>query len=109
MRINVLKANGDLEIHDFETEPTLEQLQRMVGGFIEIVPGFNKYLGADCEAYCNEDGIRLNLPRNEQASRQWRLQLHGRLQQEPRLLGDIVIVMSAMLENAEVEEQDESL
>lgn len=38
---------------------SLEQMQKFVGGYIELVNILGKRF------YCNEDGIRLNLPNNK--------------------------------------------
>jgi hypothetical protein len=50
---------------------TLKQLQEAVGGFIEGVPGTRN------RAWCNEDGRRLKLPRNDFASQFFKQVLLG--------------------------------
>jgi Domain of unknown function (DUF3846) len=49
---------------------SLEELQKAVGGYIEQVPGHRG-------AFCNEDGLRLNLPPNRAASDRFGIRLVG--------------------------------
>ena len=48
--------------------PTVEELRKIVGGYIGIVHGFTSIdiygdgLAMPCVAFCNEDGKRLDLP-----------------------------------------------
>ena len=51
-------------VTELEREPSLDELQKMVGGYIEIVPMSDGRL-----MYVNEEGRRLGLPHNEQASK----------------------------------------
>jgi len=50
---------------------SLEELQKAVGGYIEVIPG------SRLRAYCNEDGHRLQLPRNVFASARFHQLLVG--------------------------------
>ena len=57
----------------------LEDLQKAVGGFIEIVPYFSM-IGEGgsrtrCVVFCNEDGKRLQLPLNHVANDLWNREL----------------------------------
>lgn len=64
----------------------LEELQKFVGGSIELVPGTSK---RGCPAaYMNEDGRSLNLPLNAEASRVFMV---GRWLGET-ILGDVIQV-----------------
>lgn len=51
MRYKLITVNGEVSLKD---KMSLEEMQEFVGGYIELYKGF----------YCNEDGLRLNLPRN---------------------------------------------
>lgn len=51
MKYKLIKVNGEVSYKD---KMTLEEMQDFVGGYIELHQGF----------YCNEDGLRLQLPRN---------------------------------------------
>lgn len=53
---------------------SLEFMQTAVGGSIEIIPGFTRYMGKDCVAFCNEEGKLRNLPVNQDATMEWRWQ-----------------------------------
>jgi hypothetical protein len=50
----VLKANGQRQIIEQDTYPTLEQLQALVGGYIELV--CVDYDGSERDMYINENG-----------------------------------------------------
>lgn len=49
----------------------LAVLQKLVGGFIELVPRLTMYNKRRCIAYCNEDGKAQALPINEKATTLW--------------------------------------
>ena len=57
--------------------PTIEELRKIVGGYIGIVHGFTSIdiygdgLAMPCVAFCNEDGKRLDLPVNWLATGMW--------------------------------------
>tara|TARA_R100000278_G_scaffold118812_3_gene99749 strand:+ start:1540 stop:1812 length:273 start_codon:yes stop_codon:yes gene_type:complete len=51
-------------IHKEEDKLTLEQLQKLVGGYIQIVP-----LGNDKQMIINEEGKLMDLPYNETATK----------------------------------------
>jgi hypothetical protein len=57
--------------------PTVEELRKIVGGYIGIVHGFTSIdiygdgLAMPCVAFCNEDGKRLDLPVNWLATGLW--------------------------------------
>ena len=51
---------------------TLAELQALVGGFIELVPGT-----AQRPALCNEEGRLARLPFNDEASRRFGMDLVG--------------------------------
>lgn len=51
-----------------EAPPELEELQGLVGGFIEQVPHWTEHLGKPCVAYCNEEGKPKGLPINARAT-----------------------------------------
>lgn len=57
--------------------PELDQLQALVGGYIELIPGFHKleYNGkvySRGQAFADEDGHRKRLTLNQRASIAWR-------------------------------------
>lgn len=55
--------------------PSLDILQHLVGGYIQIVPGFSSFevLGEKrrCVVYCDEDGIQKQLRPNPTATKLW--------------------------------------
>jgi len=52
-------------------QATLDELQALVGGYIEAVPG------SDHRAFCNEEGLLLGLPFNARASLRFGVPLVG--------------------------------
>jgi hypothetical protein len=85
----VIRTNGDVESKDITKQPSLEELQAAVGGYIEGV-NITKYDGEDAVAFCNEEGKLKRLPMNQKATRAWR----DALGFEPGdiLVGDVAIV-----------------
>jgi hypothetical protein len=74
------------EVHQFRIPPSLEFLQKAVGGHIEAIPGFAriKYGGETraCAAFCNEEGKLEGLSPNYRATALWHAVLPA-----PGLLG----------------------
>lgn len=60
--VKKLYANGRIE--DVNEEMTLRQMQKFVGGYIEKV----KSVTIDHGLIVNEDGVNLELPKNEHAT-----------------------------------------
>lgn len=85
----IMKADGGRELRSLTAPPPLEELQNLVGGYIEHVQHFDKYNDNPCVVYCNEDGRMLNLMPNDQATRAW---YKGRWAGGPMLCGDVVIL-----------------
>ena len=75
-----------------DTQPTLQELQDLVDGYIEQVPGWLDYVGKPCVVYCNEDGKQRELPVNKRATRLWWSKLGGGVFNDV-LCGDIVLVV----------------
>ena len=67
--IVVVHPNGLYEAHN--CPPKLKNLQTLVGGYIEVVPGFNKYGRIPCIVLANEDGKLQNQPYNNRATIEW--------------------------------------
>lgn len=84
----IIPADGEkaAEERKLTTFPSLEELQGLVGGYIERVPSFGS---VDMIAYCNEEGKNNGLPINERATRLWK-------RFEPRvtdhLVGDVIFL-----------------
>ena len=57
MRVIIKEPNEDARIEDIEN--TLDELQRIVGGYIEVIP-----LTFDDIIICNEEGKLKDLPHN---------------------------------------------
>lgn len=86
----VLHTDGKITVQDYSDAVPLNVLQAAVGGYIEIVPGFDVYEfegeWRPCVAYCNEDGKIIGLPKNDTATALW-------LGSHDVLVGDVVILV----------------
>lgn len=89
----VIRVDGTIEATEIVKQPKLEELQAAVGGYLEGVPLLDTYEGADCIAYCNEEGKLKRLPMNVKASRAWNdaLTAKGHSMHDV-LVGDVVII-----------------
>jgi hypothetical protein len=85
----VISTNGVRVTAELDDEPTLETLQEKVGGYIRDVPGFTKYEGQPCLAYCDEDGLPKGLPLNALATDLWHKQMPPI---DDYLVGNVVIL-----------------
>lgn len=85
----------EVEFRDVTVPPTLKELQELVGGYIEEVPGLDKILTADgivpCVAYCDEEGKYKDYGVNGYATARWAAALGF----TPRdvLVGTVVIIV----------------
>lgn len=72
----VINTDGTITQH--EGKPSLEQLQKAVGGYIQLLPHFTKFEGKACAAYVDEEG-RYKLPHhivtNNLATSEWHRQM----------------------------------
>jgi hypothetical protein len=76
--------------------PTLEELQKYVGGWIEQVPGLTKIrikggMLHECVAFCNEEGKLLRLPANPLAQQIWE-NCFPQIRGHDHLVGNVIIV-----------------
>jgi hypothetical protein len=99
----ILKANGEEVRLDRNDEVTLEEAQQLVGGYVEVVPHFNKYLGQECVVLCDEEGKLKHYPENEQATKAWYKCFGVTVGTEGMtggdvLVGDIVVLTGSAME-----------
>ena len=68
------------QVTEFSQPPSLEQVQSVVGGDLQLVPGFRTIrYGAvvmDCFALCDANGNHQGLPINNLATIAWKQALH---------------------------------
>ena len=94
--ITILKSNGTREVHEYTSKPQLKELQRIVGGLIQLVPHWSKFDGRRADVWCNEEGRLNGLPFNEQATNMWLQVLgDGPFSYPPQLFGDIAVAQTA--------------
>lgn len=92
----VFHPDGSGAVFKITRGPSLRRLQRIVGGYIELVPHWVTF-GPDryaCLAFCNEDGHRLGLAPNLIATRAWAIETGGRWPGDT-LLGNVVVVFGS--------------
>ena len=99
-KLTMIYQNG--EVVPVETNKVkLEDMQKLVGGYIETVPYFDTYEGEPCIAFCDEEGKLKGKARNITATDAWYYGLMSRgIPVEPfsdYLVGDILIVQGADL------------
>lgn len=67
--IIVVKPWG--EFIGYHCDASLENMQELVGGYVEVVPLFNKFLGMSCKVLVDEEGKLKNKPVNNRATLEW--------------------------------------
>ena len=69
MEAIIIKPNEEnVEVVERDKPFKLEELQKLVGGLIEVVPHAIENMGLKKLMVVNEEGLILDLPYNEQAS-----------------------------------------
>jgi hypothetical protein len=90
----IIHPSGAVDITMLKAHPTTEQLQKAVGGYIEVVPQFITYDGNPCLVFCNEEGKLHGLPFNPFATKAWSKAIgQDVIRLGDLLVGDIAIVM----------------
>jgi hypothetical protein len=98
----IIQADGAIIKTEQRNIPSLQQLQKAVGGFIELIPHFTRFeykgkLYRRGTAYANEEGLYKRLPYNHQATQAWKACLsNAPLVYEPRLCGNIIFYASTV-------------
>jgi hypothetical protein len=89
-----ISPDGRVRKEAIDKVPDLEVLNKIVGGYLETIPYFNKYHGHPCIAFCNEEGKlpHLNLPHNRYAQELWE-KAFGQLILNDHLVGTIAIIV----------------
>ena len=88
--IVMIRPNGQYVL--YECAPTLENMQALVGGYVEIIPGFNKMSGISCLVLGDEEGRMKSKPHNTRATLEWAKCLNT---SPYPLVGDIVVLSGA--------------
>jgi hypothetical protein len=86
----VIKVDGSVETKMLNRAPTLKQLQEFVGGYIQQIPLWHRYLDTRCTVYADEEGKLYHKPINVRATQMWKEAIYPR--QAYPLCGDIVII-----------------
>lgn len=94
-RLVAIHPEGTITEEIITKVPTLEDLQKIVGGYIEVVPYFNRYDDKMCVAFCNEEGKLKQLPVNMPAQALWMQAVEGRPLND-MLVGSIAIVVGPL-------------
>ena len=88
--IVVIKPHGAYIL--FNCDPTLENLQSLVGGYIEVIPGFTKFGNMSCIVLGDEEGKLKGYPVNNRATIEWSRCINC---SPDMLVGDIVVLTGA--------------
>lgn len=94
-KLIVLTPEGETTEADLRSAPGLGRLQKIVGGYIEIVPQFTSYRGEPCVAVCCEEGKLQNLRVNREATQAWidAMEAAGQpVMMQDDLLGNVAIL-----------------
>lgn len=81
-KLVVIFPDGSRDEEDYTgREPEMEQLIKLVGGWVEQIPAMVRYDGRLCKCYADEEGLLKGLPVNHTASRLVRhhFQIVGRM------------------------------
>ena len=89
--IFIIPPDGIITTQNIKGNFDLSILQKIVGGYVEIVPHFNKYGEDRCIVFCNEDGKMRQLPVNRYATILWEKAV-GHQMTPDYLVGTIAIV-----------------
>lgn len=83
------RANGtSTVVHPAGKKWTLDELQKLVGGYIELMPGMKRL-----RMLMNEDGKLQQLPKNYAATELVHRELSGQvLRYLPEIVGDVVVL-----------------
>lgn len=91
--------NEPLTFRKTDKQPDLQELHRIVGGYIELVPHWQLYNEQPCVAFCNEDGKGMGLPINMRATAAWYITLGRRV--DDVLVGNVVLLVNLPDEDEE--------
>lgn len=70
-KLTTIHIDGSVTTQDV-AKVKLDDLQRIVGGYIELIPQFPAWEGKRCRAYCNEEGLLKGMLVNQRATQHWR-------------------------------------
>lgn len=91
-----IPADTNAPITSIEATPSslLTECQRLVGGYVEVVPFFGQYDNEKCIVLCDEEGKLKGKPLNARASVAWLGELPPvqRMAMQDFLVGDIVVL-----------------
>lgn len=92
-----IHPDGRISKKEITEAPHYTDLNKIVGGPIELIPYFSKYDNSSCVAFCNEEGKlpHIQLPVNKVAQALWEKAV-GRPITEDYLVGSIAIIVGPM-------------
>lgn len=100
--VTTLKADGTREVANLNNKPSLDVLQREVGGLIQSVPHWINFEGRRADIFCNEEGRLNGMLLNKTATDMWKDTLgysemtRDKFRYTPELFGNVVIVQKAL-------------
>jgi hypothetical protein len=91
MAMHVIKVDGTVTTTLDKDSCTLEEVQGIVGGYIEPVPLFVTWEGEPCQVWCDEEGKVKRKAINQKATEEW-YDAVGAIVGNDVLVGDICIL-----------------
>lgn len=89
---DIVAIRPDGSVVAYDCKATLENLQFIVGGNVEVVPFFNKIGdGLSCAVLCNEEGKLRQYPINTRATLEW-AKCYNLAGSHDMLVGDVVVL-----------------
>lgn len=96
MAMHVIKVDGTVTSTLNKDSCTLEEVQKIVGGYIELVPHFNAWEGEPCQVWCDEEGKVKRKAINQKATEEW-YDAVGAIVGHDVLVGDICILTGSTM------------
>lgn len=88
--IVIMYTDGSQAIWEVPKPPTLEEMQKLVAGYVELITPGAAWDGQQAEVYCNEEGKLKNMPVNALATKYIRTQIPAFWDV---LVGDVVLLV----------------
>ena len=92
-KIIILNVDGSEEVIPISGSVPFEKLQQIVGGFVTVIRGWNKYDGESCKVICNEDAGLKGFSTNLRATKE--LAIATGLPLRSQLFGVVAILLGS--------------
>lgn len=100
----ILRADGSPPLR-VDRRLSLKEKQEIVGGLIQLVPAWDRFIGRPAVVYANEEGLLEGLPINLGATAAWRSYLNETVGREGYYPDMAVLVGDVLIITADTEEE----